>query len=233
MHHTKLTGPESASLKYDLLTALSVAGLSGSSSFQTSMLRLIAVVTARYNWRQDEMTVGQRDMARMWSVNERTVKREVKRLTTEGILICKRLGVRGRVGAYALNYRRIAEVSRPWWRLVGRDFEDRMAQRYAEPQGTVVPIRAFVPAEQPIAEAGQGTWAAAMARMSREAPDIHKAWFARVSCDGYDAGCLRLSAPSKFIQRYVQTHHMGLLMRCAESEMGIIDRVEWSCFSTS
>jgi len=50
------------------------------------MLRLISVVTARYNWRNDELSIGQRDMARLWAVNERTVKREMKRLTEANIL---------------------------------------------------------------------------------------------------------------------------------------------------
>lgn len=226
MHYPKLTGPDSASLKYDLLTALTVAGLAGSASMQTSMLRLIAVVTARYNWRLDEMSVGQRDMARMWSVNERTVKREIKRLTNDGVLRCKRAGVRGRVGAYSLNYHRIAELSRPSWALVGHDFQTRMQDRYAVPIGTVVPIRPNLAVEPQ--SNSPGTWAAAMAKLSQEAPDIHKAWFAKIAFDGFEAGCLRLIAPSKFIQRYIQTHHMGLLIRCAEAELGVIDSVDWA-----
>ena len=87
MDAKRFTGPQAGSQKYDLLTALAVAGLCGSPGFQTSMLRLIALVTARYNWARDELTVGQREMARMWSVDERTVKRELKRLTTAGVLV--------------------------------------------------------------------------------------------------------------------------------------------------
>ena len=44
------------------------------------MLRLIALITARYNWQRDELSVGQSEMARIWGVHDRTVKREVRRL---------------------------------------------------------------------------------------------------------------------------------------------------------
>ena len=57
---TRLTGKGAGAEKYDLLTALSVAGLSGSPTEQTSMLRLIAVLTARYNWAADELSMGHR-----------------------------------------------------------------------------------------------------------------------------------------------------------------------------
>ncbi len=96
MEPKRLTGPEAGSLKYDILTALTLLGLHGTATEQTSMMRLIALITARYNWRANELTVGQRDIARMWAVNERTVKREMKRLTDAQILVCKRSGVRGR-----------------------------------------------------------------------------------------------------------------------------------------
>ncbi|MEM8776557.1 MAG: hypothetical protein AAGF53_16095, partial [Pseudomonadota bacterium] len=112
MEQHRIAGPEAGVQKYDILTSLSVAGLNGSSAFQTSMLRLIALVTARYNWRSDELSIGQRDIARMWSVNERTVKREIKRLLGYDILIRKRAGVRGRVATYRLNYSKVAEISK-------------------------------------------------------------------------------------------------------------------------
>ena len=129
MNPLRLTGPEAGVIKYDLLTALSVAGLNGSPTLQTSLMRLIAAVTSRYNWRADELSVGQRDLARMWSVNERTVKREIKRLTDAQLLICTRGGVRGRVAAYRLNYAQIARLSGPCWPLVGPDYDARVKAR--------------------------------------------------------------------------------------------------------
>ena len=72
MEQIKRIGPKAGSLKYDLLTALSVAGLHGSPTEQTSLMRLNALITARYNWRLEEVSVGQVELARLWSVNERT-----------------------------------------------------------------------------------------------------------------------------------------------------------------
>lgn len=124
----KMTGPKAGSLKYDLLTALSITGLAGSQTYQASMTRLIALVTARYNWRLDEVSVGQRDIAKIWSVNERTVKREMKRLTESGTLIQLRAGVRGRVGSYRLCYAEIWKQSEFLWKNVGPDYVERMKE---------------------------------------------------------------------------------------------------------
>ena len=49
METLKATGTDAGVIKYDLLTALSVAGLNGGPRLQTSLMRLIAAVTARYN----------------------------------------------------------------------------------------------------------------------------------------------------------------------------------------
>lgn len=227
MNPLRMTGPDASVMKYDLLTALSVAGLNGTPSLQTSLMRLIAAVTARYNWRTDELTVGQRDLARMWSVNERTVKREIKRLQEADILMCKRAGVRGRVAAYQLNYARIAEMSEPCWELVGPDFEARMRGRYhVEEEAKVVRLRDYatapdVPSEAPVA------WRTAMRRLAHENGDQFKAWFAPLVYMGFERGVLRLRAPSKFAQRYIETHLIRALVRAAEAEHGPIQRVEF------
>ena len=139
MDSKRLTGPQAGVVKYDLLTTLATAGLCGTPGEQTSMLRLIALVTARYNWRADEVTVGQREMARLWSCNERTVKREIKRLTGAGVLRCLRPGVRGRVAAYRLERGALAEMADKVGMLVGQDFLERMNE-IKPPPATVVRV---------------------------------------------------------------------------------------------
>lgn len=226
MNSLRLTGPEAGVLKYDLLTALSVAGLNGSSTLQMSILRLVAVVTARYNWRADEFVVGQRDLARMWSVNERTVKREVKRLTESGLLICKRPGVRGRVGAYRLNQARIAEMSKPCWPLVGPDFEARMGERYTRVEVNVVPLRPVLESNpaNPVS-AMPGTWEKAMARLASDEPNQFNAWFAKLGFCSFVGGTLTLSCESTFAQRYIDAHLTHVLLRVVEDEMGPVARI--------
>ena len=230
MDARRLTGPDAGALKYDLLTALSVAGLSGTPTFRTSMMRLIALVTARYNWRLDEVSVGQREMARMWAVDERTVKREMKRLVGAGILTCIRAGVRGRVGAYRLNWGRIAEVSEASWPLVGPDYAERMRARHGSASAKVVSLQRFASNLPPADETPTqpGTWERAMAHLSREDPGIYNAWFARLEFVGYAENTLRLRAPSLFIERYVETHLMASLLRAVEAEMGPVRSVAFA-----
>lgn len=228
MEPQKITGPNAGVLKYDILTALTVAALSGPQTLQTSFLRLIGLITARYDWSRDELRVGQRDMARMWSVNERTVKREIKRLTQLGVLVCKRQGVRGRVGAYRLDQAQIANLSKSSWPLVGPDFQARMDERYAAPQAKVVALKDYAqPSGAKYEPKNAGTWQAAVFRIATEEPSLARAWFGKLEFVSFDKGCLRLRAPSPFVQRYIETHHMGLMLRHVESELGVVDRVEF------
>jgi len=85
MDSRRVTGAGAGAVKYDILTALTVTGLNGTGGEAVSMARLIAVITARYNWRLDELSMGQREMAMLWGVGDRTVKREVKRWLEEGL----------------------------------------------------------------------------------------------------------------------------------------------------
>ncbi|MCV3274040.1 DnaA N-terminal domain-containing protein [Roseobacter sinensis] len=226
MDPQRLTGPDAGVLKYDLLTALSVAGLNGSPTVQTSFMRLMALVTARYNWRADEFCVGQRDMARMWSVNERTVKREIKRLVSAGVLICKRAGVRGRVGAYRLNYGEIARLSEPCWALVGPDFEARMQARYRPVETKVIKLETYLRDDPPAEVMPRGQpWDRVRAELAAGHPDLFQAWFAKLAFSSCERGDLRLKAPSSFVQRYVETHHMPVLLAAAEAEFGPLERV--------
>lgn len=224
MEVKRLVGPESGSLKYDLLTALSVAGLHGSTTFQTSMTRLIALVTARYNWRQDEFTVGQRDMARMWNVDERTVKREIKRLTLAEILICKRAGVRGRVGAYRLNYPKIAELSRQSWDAVGPDFVSRMSAQHPEPIATVVHIDFIKPAGGPEIDTRE-PWGRVLAQLEAEHPMHFRNWFRKLQFQDFKAGVFAIKAPNTFVTAYIESHLSPILLHTIEGQFGRLQRL--------
>lgn len=228
MDTKRFTGPNAGSQKYDLLTAMAVAGLSGSPGFQTSMLRLVAVVTARYNWARDELTVGQREMARMWSVDERTVKREIKRLTNAAILLQLRPGVRGRVAAYRLNIEEIHRLSAPVWDKVGPDFSERMATQKVFPVSEKV-VRVSFGATDPEPTTGQGgPWDKVLARLAKLEPSLFRNWFKGLTCEESAAGILHLRAPSAFVAQYVQTHHMRLLLGAAQLEYPNVRRIEFS-----
>lgn len=228
MELKRLTGPEAGSLKYDILTALTLLGLHGTATEQTSMMRLIALVTARYNWRANELTVGQRDIARMWAVNERTVKREMKRLTDAQILVCKRSGVRGRVGAYTLNLPIVAKLSEASWKAVGPDFVERMAVNAPVKSANVVKIDfgANAPAK-PDAPAADtpGTWRAVQRNLRDNDEAVFQNWYARLSLKKQSEGLIELLAPSRFVANYIQTHLFDELHRALEREFGVIDEI--------
>lgn len=220
MEQIKRVGPKAGALKYDILTALTVTGLHGSPTEQTSLMRLTSLITARYNWRLEEVSVGHAELARLWAVNDRTVKREMKRLLGMGVLLCIRPGVRGRVGGYRLNYRRIYELSRPVWPLVGSDFEDRMIEMSGE--RTVVNVdfgRPAAPKPQLVAGQGAGTWGAVRRRLQAEHPDLFENWFAKLVQDRQGDHTLTLRAPTGFVSRYIETHLAQLLAAAVAVEM--------------
>jgi hypothetical protein len=225
----RVTGPGAGVVKYDILTALGLIGLHGQGTVQMSMLRLIAALTARYNWRADEMSVGQRDLARLWAVTERTAKREVKRLTATRLILVRRPGVRGRVASYRLNMPEIARQSRPHWDAVGPDYAERMAAM-SPAEATVVhlgfPAR---PAEERPAEGQGGTWRAVRARLRADDPAAFANWYEHLSFLGRDGGEMRLRATTPFVGRYVETHLARPLSRAIEAELGPFDRLRIEC----
>jgi len=215
----KHVGPRAGALKYDLLTALSVAGLHGHPTTQTSLMRLTALITARYNWRVEEVSIGHAELARLWAVNDRTVKREMKRLLEMGVLTCVRPGVRGRVGAYRLNYRRIYEMSQPVWAAVGPDFEDRMMEMSGA--RTVVQVNFQTPVPKPalVTETPAGTWGAVRRRLKAEHPAIFESWFAKLVQEACGDHTLTLRAPNGFVSRYIETHFATKLAMAVDAEM--------------
>lgn len=225
----RATGPGAGSLKYDILAGLSVAGLAGSPLVMTSMTRLISLLTARYDWNRDELRVGQREMARMWSVNERTVKREIKRLTEARILVCTRPGVRGRVATYRLNMARVLELSEPSWSLIGSDFERRMAERFAAKPVKVVSLSDYVSAKSPPIDTNDlSPWSRVRSRLADADPAVFAAWFDRLEFEAFSGGLLTLRAPSRFVERYIETHLAPHLRSAAEAEFGTIRAVAFA-----
>ena len=213
MEQAKLVGPKAGSLKYDILTALTVFGLHGTPTEQTSMIRLCAMITARYNWRLDEVTIGQEELARLWKVNNRTVKREMKRLMGCGALLCLRPGVRGRVGAYRLNMPRIYSMTRHVWPEIGSDFEARLSEIAGE--RTVVRVN-FSPEPD---TADTGTWGAARRKLRQLDPGAYESWFAKLAQERCDERALVLRAPNSFVARYIEVHLAKQLAEAVRSEM--------------
>ena len=212
MQDIRPIGREASSRKYDLLSALMAHGLAGDPQRQRLVLRLMALITARYNWQRDELTVGQAEIARLWAVDARTVKRDMARLRALGWIVVKRQGARGRVSVLGLALDRILLDTRPDWPNIGPDFVARMdtaapAQRDAPGQAGAGKGATVLPFRRP-SRTGPGSppWAAACALLAAEDGPVFEAWLAPLADAGVEAGQLVLIAPSRFHASYVRAN---------------------------
>jgi hypothetical protein len=215
-------GRNASALKYDILTALGAHALSQPKAAQKLCLRIMTLVTARYNWSRNELAVGQREIARLWHVDERTVKREMAKLRAMGWLVIKKQGVRGRVSEYGLDLDRIHEDTRSSWSAVGPDFEHRMAGIDAPPTN-VVPLRTGQIAAAPDQSDGN-EWSLVKAVLHQEDPAIYTAWISALTRAERAGGRLTLTAPSRFHANYVLSHlKPRLLAACRDVDAQIMD----------
>ena len=194
-------GREAAARKYDILSALMAHGLAGDQHRQRIVLRLMALITTRYNWQRDELTMGQREIARLWCVDERTVKRDMARLRSLGWLVVKAQGARGRVSVLGLDLERIMLDTRGEWANIGPDFVTRAGGApTAAADEKVVPFR-----RAPVAPASE-LWGRARQSLMAEDPALFDAWFAALADGGVEGGRLHLIAPTRFHADYLSTH---------------------------
>lgn len=203
MQIVKSARQSDAARKYDIITALGAYALARGKHDQRLVLRLITLVTARYNWTRDDLAVGQREIARLWTVDERTVKREMAKLRGMGWLVVKRQGARGRVTEYGLNIDRILEMTQENWCNVGPDFDLRMTGQPETTDVVPLPVKGILPPP----DTSSGTeWALAQAILYTETPDKYASWLRSLARVGRAGGRLTLKAPSRFHCNYVQTH---------------------------
>lgn len=203
MQLVKSAGQRDAARKYDIITALGAYALARNKHDQRLVLRLITLMTARYNWARDELAVGQREIAQLWSVDERTVKRDMAKLRGMGWLVVKRQGARGRVTEYGLDFDRILATTEGEWCNVGPDFDMRMSGKPEQRPIVPLPVKGHVPA--PDTSSGS-EWALAQAILYTEAPDLYGSWLRNLLRVKRSGGRLILRAPSRFHGSYVQTH---------------------------
>lgn len=205
LEHLRPVGRGAAARKYDILTALGALALASTPAHQRRCLRLMTLITARYNWTRNELAVGQREIARLWSCDVRTVKREIAVLKATGWLVVKRQGARGRVSEFRIDVERILSDARPSWDAVGPDFVARLSTGSGQHQDNVVPLPVRGAAPLPDHD-DASEWGAAKLLLAEREPGLYAAWLHPVRREGRAGGCLQLSAPSRFHARYVETH---------------------------
>ena len=228
MQQLRATGRHAAALKYDLLTAMGAYALAEGKGPQRLVLRLMTLVTARYNWVRNELTVGQREIARLWSVDERTVKREMAKLRAMGWLVVKRQGSRGRVTQYQLDIEKILRTTRDRWAAIGPDYEQRMTRDEAK-DDNVVPLRVGGSrggaggSDAPPPDMSDGTeWSTVQTLLHTEDQTLFNAWFRALTREAREGAKLILKAPSRFHADYVDTHFRArILYACQSVDSGV------------
>ena len=217
----KISGRNAASLKYDVLTALGAYGCAGDKHLQRLTLRLITLIVARYNWNSDEISVGQREIAALWYIDERSVKREMARLRVMGWIVVKRPAARGRVALHGLGVETILSRTEPVWPLVGSDFVARMKPGEPEPAKPASNVIAF-PSPQ-----GDGSlWHRIEGLLHREDPHLYAAWFAPLRAEMREEGKeLHLIAPSRFHSDYLGRNFLDRLQTMARAMEPGLERV--------
>lgn len=221
MQLAKPVGAQAAARKYDLITALGSYALAQGKPQQRLVLRLITLLTARYNWVRDELMVGQREIASLWACDERTVKREMAKLRGLGWLVVRRQGARGRVTDYRLDIERMLDTTRERWSAVGPDFARRLVGSDSPAPPEIVPDQA----ESTNVVSFRGSlWGRARVVLQREDPVMFGAWLNALGEEGRAGGTLSLRAPSRFHAHYVQTHMVERLLDvCRRLEPGLED----------
>jgi hypothetical protein len=221
---SKPAGRNATVIKYDILTALGTHALALDKGKQRLVLRFMTLITARYNWARDELAVGQREMARMWHVDERTVKREMAKLRALGWLVVKRQGYRGRVSEYGINLDRILRDTQGVWAAVGPDFEHRLSADDTT-TSNVVPMPVSSPAAAPDMSDGS-EWSLTKGLMHAEDPAGYTAWIQALTRQGRAGGRLTLMAPSRFHATYVMAHLIPrLLAACRDVDSDVSEIV--------
>ncbi|MFA8443988.1 hypothetical protein [Yoonia sp.] len=211
MQQVKATGPRAAALKYDILTALLSLSLSNKSVDGRLAHRLALLITARFSWRTETFSVGTREIARLWSVTERTAKRELALMRARQWISVHRSPARGRVTEHRIDLATVLDATRQSWPAVGPDFVARMGQGPEEtvPDQTVVPFRSSV--NLPPTPDGS-LWGAASVLIHADDPGLHAAWIDKLAAVSHDGNRLVLAAPSQFVASYVRTHLAGRLL---------------------
>jgi hypothetical protein len=212
-------GRNAAPLKYDILSALGVRALAADKHTQRLILRLMVLITTRYNWQSGELSIGRAEMARLWSVDERTVKRETAKLRAAGWLSVKRAGVKGRVTVYEIDLAQVLGDTAMVWDSIGPDFAARMAEGQGAPATPEAPADPKVipfqrsPFQRPAPSAeGEGLWGRVLAALTERDPGTARAWFGQLTELEVEGGTVTLLAPTRFVADYVTTHLAARLL---------------------
>jgi len=218
---SRLVGRDASTKKYDLLTALATFALSQDKGMQRLVLRLMVLITARYNWRRNELSMGRKEIARIWSVDERTVKREMSKLRNLGWVKVKVPAARGRVAVYSIEFNLISAETEGIWSSVGPDFVERMSALYPQTEVKVVKVdfgaRKIEGPEVDPETGDRGKWRAVRGLLRDADPDVFRNWYDNLVFSEFCDGVMSLQTPNRFLANHIKTHHSVPLLTVSKS----------------
>lgn len=216
-------GSSAGAAKYDVLTALLVMASRGEAVEARLALRLSLLITARFNWRKGVFAVGQKELARMWGVTERTVKREMAELRARGWIEVAIPAARGRVAEHWIHFDAVLGETMRYWTAVGPDFAARLigAPKPEGQESNVIPLREEAPL---LTESG--LWSRIANHLRAQDPAVYEAWFSQLVYVDVEQGVLKLMAPTRFLANYISSHYQGHLLGAALAQDCLVREIK-------
>ena len=216
MNTLRAVGRGAASKKYDIISAMIVYGMHQDKTTFKLCTRLIALITTRYNWQRNELSIGQKEIARLWAVEPRTVKREFAKLKDRNWISIKRAGARGRVSTYGINIDVIMSDTREVWDAVGPDFVLRADEMTPATLDSKIVHLNF---EQDHTVQPTGTWDKILRELQNQNAALYENWYRKLQFQGVENDIVQLRTKSSFVARYIESHLTGELMRIIRAEI--------------
>lgn len=205
-----------AALKHALLAEIGRKACGWKVLGQRTGLRLMTLVAARYDWDADHLDCGLREIATLWQVDERTVKRELAKLRALGWISLKRPAARGRNAVHQLEASAILGIEEqpetaietveatmqdtPNAPIEAATIEEAPREASIEEGAEVIPFRS-----------GQAIWRCLMNEMAQAHPGLHDSWLVDLEARRDHDGTWVLGATSRFRAAYMTSHHLGLI----------------------
>lgn len=223
-HSPAISGPNAAVAKYDVISALTCVALTGERSQQTIIMRLINLITCRYNWRKNELSIGSKEVGELTFTSQRTAKRTLKALTDLRFLIVRLQGRKGRVTKYGLGITAIFEAAALHAKPKCHQFSERITADSLGPSASVPPTDFKVEAQ------ACRKWNAICVDIADKSQSLYVSWFADMVGSVKD-GQLTVACKSNFIQNYARTKLLANVYASAEAAGVKLAKIEFTTAS--
>lgn len=220
-----------AALKHALLAEIGRKACGWKVLGQRTGLRLMTLVAARYDWAADHLDCGLREIATLWQVDERTVKRELAKLRDLGWISLKRPAARGRNAVHQLEASAILDIETPepaaietvedTTRDIGNTRNEVVSSEMEQLESSIEESAEVIPFRS-----GQAIWRCLMNEMAQSHPGLHGSWLLELEARRDHDGTWVLGATSRFRAAYLTSHHLRLIRARLERHDPVLQGIE-------